>query len=205
MLAQALLVGLQTRHFLARPLQIGIARIDRSLRGGQLLLPAFDGTGADEVLATQLAIALCIQFGHFQARQHIIALRLGRDDRAGCTGLGRLAGTKPLIEIDRLDLRQQLPRLHRLADIDMDRLDPPRRRRPDEIAAPGFDRANAEQGRRYRTACHPHGGHLCWRQRPRARDDEGEANDQRGCKKGEAELAAEQTARLHDCPPSPAR
>ena len=92
-----------------------------------------------------------------------------------------------------------------LADIDMDRLDPPRRRRPDEIAAPGFDRANAEQGRRYRTACRPHGGHLCWRQRPRARDDEGEANDQRGCKKGEAELAAEQAARLHDCPPSPAR
>jgi hypothetical protein len=141
-------------------------------RGIHLLHLAFGHAGTDEALAPQVLIAARIGGGHFAPGGAVGQLCRGRVDRILRPPGGRVRCGDALIKVDRVHLRQQLAGFHYIPDIHGDVAHAPGRGGADQIAAPRFDDADAEQQRRQVGPRDRRDSDAHRRQRPAARDEQ---------------------------------
>ena len=185
--------------------RLASAALDPGIGRSPLLQFGFDPAGTDEVLLAQVDVAAGIHGGQFPLGTGVLALRIGRRNRAGGPRNRRVQRSQAFVDIDRIHLGEQLPRLDPITDVDHDAQDPAGRRGADQIGPPGLDRADAEEGRNdgagFGTVQRDPGP----RQGAGARAHERHGAEQQHGKRAEREPSGEQSIDLHRTSLTPRR
>ena len=146
LLAQAGAFGRQALLVLPGRGEVGVGGGDEGVGRRLLLQPGLDRAGADEVLPAQLHVAARIDGREFPAGLGVATLRClgGGHGAAGAGTEASSAAVRSSRSTGSIS-GQRLAGFDRVADIDGHRPHPAGRGRPDQVAAPGLDRADAEQ------------------------------------------------------------